>query len=255
VTVPHAWWRRARQQFGIDAPRMAVRTHLGWPSRVVLAVTLAGVVAGMWWWGFDFGQILGGFNRKEVETRIASLESENVQLRDESALLRQRASQAESELAMTKGALATLSKQALEQQNEASQLKEEVAFLQKLFADANKQPGVSIQRLSIEREAGDVWRYSLLVVRGGRFAHDFDGHLAVQVALAGAGPTPPSPAELSLPEDQPDQAAALRLRFKYYQRVEGSFRVPEGMAPRSMTVRAFESGHASPRATRNAQIS
>ena len=53
---------------------MAVRTHLSWPWRAA-AVARCRVVAGMWWWGFDFGQILGGFNRKEVEARLATLES------------------------------------------------------------------------------------------------------------------------------------------------------------------------------------
>jgi hypothetical protein len=31
---------------------------------------------------------------------------------------------------------------------------------------------------------------------------------------------------LALPDEQPDVAGALELKFKYYQRVEGSFRAP-----------------------------
>jgi len=254
--VSHAWWRRARQHFGIDAPRMAVRTHLPWPWRLALGVLVAAIVGGMWWWGFDFGQIFGGFNRKEVEARIATLESEAVLLRSEAVELRSRATQAESDLEMTKGALATVSKQALEQQGEATQLKEELAFLRKLVADSSKQPGLSIQSVTIERESGDRWRYTLLVVRGGNPRDEFDGHLALSVALGGAASdAAPRTSGLTLPDDQPDQAAALKLRFKYYQRVEGSFRVPAGTTPRALTVRAFEAGHSAPRATRNATIS
>lgn len=210
----------------------------------------------MWWWGFDFGQIFGGFNRKEVEAQIASLEAQAAQLKGESSELRARATQAESDLEMTKAALATVSKQALDQQNEATQLKEELAFLRKLFSDSNKQPGLSIQNVSVERDGADRWRYSLLVVRGGNPREEFDGHLALSVALNGGEPGGAQrPAGLTLPDDQPDQAAALKLRFKYYQRVEGSFRVPAGTAPRALTVRAFESGQSAPRATRNATIS
>ena len=62
------WWRRARQHFshrraadgGALAPAVAVAR--GRRRRASLAI-----VAGMWWWGFDFGQIFGGFNRKEIE--------------------------------------------------------------------------------------------------------------------------------------------------------------------------------------------
>jgi hypothetical protein len=65
--TPAGLWRRVRHHFSIDAPRMAVRSHLPWPWKAGLAVALLLVIGGMWWWGFDFGQILGGFNRKEVE--------------------------------------------------------------------------------------------------------------------------------------------------------------------------------------------
>jgi len=254
--VPHAWWRRARQHFGIDAPRMAVRTHLPWPWRLVAGAIVVAIVGGMWWWGFDFGQIFGGLNRKEVEARIASLETHASQLKNEASELRARATQAESDLAMTKAALATISKQALAQQNESTQLKEEIAFLQKLVSDSNKQPGLSIQNVSVERESADRWRYSLLVVRGGNPRDEFDGHLALSVALNAGEPAAAQRAGgLTLPDDQPDQAAALKLRFKYYQRVEGSFQVPAGTAPKALTVRAFESGQSTPRATRNATIS
>ena len=54
---------------------------------------------------------------------------------------------------MTSGTQASLSKQAHELSAENAQIKEELAFLQQLVADSNKQVGLSIQRLSVEREA------------------------------------------------------------------------------------------------------
>jgi len=55
---------------------MAVRTHLPWWGRGAIVVTLVAIIGGMWWWGFDFGQIFGGFNRKEVEVRLVTLEAD-----------------------------------------------------------------------------------------------------------------------------------------------------------------------------------
>jgi hypothetical protein len=52
-------WRRVSRNFGISAPRMAVRTHLPWWGRGALVLTLIALITGMWWLGFDFGQILG----------------------------------------------------------------------------------------------------------------------------------------------------------------------------------------------------
>ena len=239
-----------RQHFSIDAPRMAVRSHLPWPWKAGLVVALLLVIGGMWWWGFDFGQILGGFNRKEVEARITALEAEAAQLRTESAELRTRSSQLDSELAMTRSVHTTLTKQATELQNENSQLKEELVFLQQLFADANKQAGLAIQRVAVERERDGAYRYSLLVVRGGKPKDDFVGHLTLHVAL-GHEPGSEKPTTLALPDEQPAVAPTLKLRFKYYQRLEGTFEVPLGAQVRSVTVRAFESGQPAPRATRS----
>jgi hypothetical protein len=249
----HALWRRARQQFSIDAPRMAVRSHLPWTWRAMLVVGLLLVIGGMWWWGFDFGQIFGGFNRKEIETRLSVLEVEAAQLRDEAAALRTRVSQQDSELAMTRGAQATLTKQAAELQNENSQLKEELVFLQQLASDTHKQAGITIQRVAIERERDNAYRFSLLVVRGGKPKDDFDGHMTLQVTLQPDGNGPQS-AILSLPDEQPRTAAALKLKFKYYQRLEGSFEIPAGASVRNVVARAFEVGQATPRATRSMQM-
>ena len=250
------WWRRARQHFSIDAPRMAVRSRLPWPWRAVVGASLVAVIAGMWWWGFDFGQIFGVVARKETEARIAALETENAELRTENAQLRSKTMQQETELAITSGAQASLSKQAQELSTENAQIKEELAFLQKLVADSSKQVGLSIQRLSVDRERDDAWHYSVLLVRGGSPKEDFVGNVTLQATLqpAAAGGPPPRPTIVNLPDEQPGSAPALTLKFKYYQRLEGTIPVPKGSVVRAVTVRAYESGQSSPRATRNLVI-
>lgn len=244
------WWRRVRQHFGISAPKMAVRTHLPWWGRAALVGSLLAVIAGMWWWGFDFGQIFGGFNRKEVETRLVALEAESSKLRTEGAELRARNTALESELAMTRGAQEALSRQATELSGENAQLKDELAFLQKLLSDTSRTTGLQIQRLAAEPDGEDAWRYSLLVVRGGNPKDEFVGHVAIHATLApaagGSGPA----RTLALPEDDPAAASALALKFKYYQRLEGRIRVPAGSRVTSIAVRAYEAGQGNPRATR-----
>ena len=62
------------------------------------------------------------------------------------------------------------------------------------------------------------------------------------------------PTILTLPDEEPATAPALTLKFKYYQRLEGTIAVPSGSVVRAVTVRAFESGQSVPRATRNLVI-
>lgn len=251
AVVPY--WRRVRQRFSISAPRMAVRTNLGWPGRLLVGGVLLALVAGMWWWGFDFGRIFSGFNRDEIESRMATLEADAATATREARALRGRNTQLESDLAMTQGAQASLQKQTLELLQENALLKEEVAFLQRLVADSNKQAGLGIQRLEASRDGPEVIRYTALIVRGGNPKDDFDGYLTLQAVLV---PAPGAPSEmraqtLTLPDEQPDARAPLKLRFKYYQRVEGVFRIPPGLELRTLTARAYENGNASPRATRS----
>jgi hypothetical protein len=235
---------------------MAVRTHLPWWGRGAIMLTLIGIIAGMWWWGFDFGQIFGGFNRKETELQLVTLETETKKLRVEVGELRTKNSTLESELAMSRGAQETQQKQWIGLSGENAQLKEELAFLQKLVSDSSKQIGLQLQRLAVERDTDEMWHYNLLVVRGGSPKDEFEGSLVLQVTLA---PMPGAPSStrgmiLTLPDDQPEAKPALALKFKYYQRVEGRFRVPEGMRVTAITARAFESGQGSAKATRTLQL-
>ena len=229
-----------------------MRSRLPWPWRATVVIGLLTIIAGMWWWGFDFGQIFGGFNRKEITAKLATLESDNEKMRAEATTLRARNSQLESELAMTTGAQTTLSKQTLELMAENTQLKEELSFLQKLVSDSNKQVGLAIQRLTVEHERDDAWHYSVLVVRGGTPRDEFEGALALQATVQppSAGGVPARPTVLTLPDEQPELTSALKLKFKYYQRLEGTIRVPPGAQLRSVTARAFEAGQANPRASR-----
>jgi hypothetical protein len=243
--------RKLRQTFGISAPRMAVRTHLSWRWKIPAMLVLLVLVVGMWWWGFDFGQFLGGFNRSEIAEKQGKLESEVAQLKEENAKLRARAAQLESDLNITRGAQATLSKQSLELQSENTQIKEELAFLQKLFSDTGKQGTISIERLSAERERDDAYHYSLLVVRGGNPSDEFAGQLTLQAGLLTGGRL----AMVALPDDQPDASATLKLKFKYYQRVEGTIRVPPGSQLKTLHARVLELGQSSPRATKSLNIS
>jgi hypothetical protein len=243
--------RKLRQTFGISAPRMSVRTQLSWRWKIPAVCVLLALIAGLWWWGFDLGQFLGGFNRSEVAKKQDRLDTEVAQLRQENVGLRGRNSELESDLAMTRGAQASLSKQTIELQNENTQIKEELAFLQRLFSDTGKQGTVSIQRLTAERERDDAYHFSLLIVRGGNPRDEFAGELTLQAGVMAGG----KPSVIALPDDQPDPSGAFKLRFKYYQRVEGTIVVPPGSQLKTLQAKVLETGQASPKATRSLNIS
>ena len=153
---------------------------------------------------------------------------------------------------MTRGAQDAMARQTTELSGENAQLKEELAFLQKLVSDSSKTVGLQIQRVAVEPDGEDMWRYSLLVVRGGSPKDEFVGTVALQATIA-ADPATHAPLQvIQLPEDDPAAAPALTLKFKYYQRVEGRFRVPPGRRVTAVAVRAYEAGQGS--AARDADL-
>ncbi|HTP48695.1 MAG TPA: DUF6776 family protein [Casimicrobiaceae bacterium] len=242
--------RRLRQTFGISAPRMAVRTHLSWRWRVPALIAVLVVIAGMWWWGFDFGQLLSGLNRGAVAEKQAKLEADLAVAVSENTRLRAKAAELESDLNMTRGAQATLSKQALDLQNENTQMKEELVFLRTLFSESGKPGSMSIQRLAVDRDGDGAYHFSILIVRGGKPTDDFTGQMTLLAAVSEGGHT----STLNLPDDQPETAGVLSLHFKYYQRIEGTFRVPPGALVKSVQARVLEPGQSSPRATRSLNL-
>jgi hypothetical protein len=205
----------------------------------------------MWWWGFDFGQFLSGFNRGAVAEKQERLEREVSTLKAENTQLRGRTTELESDLSMTRGAEETLTRQTLEMQSENTQMKEELAFLQKFFGDTSKPGAISIQRLTADRESDDSYRYSLLIVRGGNPVDEFAGRLSLQAGIVVAGHA----STITLPDDQPETASTLSLKFKYYQRVEGNIRIPTGGQIKTLQAKVVESGQSSPKVTRSLNLS
>jgi hypothetical protein len=243
-----------RHPFSISAPRMRVRSDPGWVWKLATVAALAALVVGMWWWGYDFGQLFSGFNRSQMRDRVATLETENARLRDEAAGARAHFAGLESDAAIMRGAQVSLARQNADLAQENAQMKEELAFLQKLVSDSGKQGSMTIQRLTVEPEGPGHWRYGLLLVRGGNPRDEFAGHVTLQATVEPAGGDAPQPSVINLPADQPDNAAPLALKFKYYQRVEGTLNVPEGAHLKELAAKVFENGNNAPRATRSLTI-
>ena len=178
------------------------------------------------------------------------IDAERLQLRSTSTGLHERNAQLESDLAIARGGAQALARQVAGLTAENVQLKEEVAFFKELVADSNAGPGLSLPRLALDRQSDETWHYRLLVVRGGNPKDDFAGRVVLQATIASRAAADGSTRILTLPNDQPQTAAALTLAFRYYQRVEGSFHVPPGSRVTTLVARAFEGADGAPIASR-----
>jgi hypothetical protein len=236
--------KNLKRRFGIAAPRVAVRTHVPWYWRVLLTGVLLGLIMIIAWGTFDFGRRLAGFHqglsdreRERLETQVESLQSEN-------EALRRTLASAERQLQIEVATHESIAQQVQSLTGENATLKEDLAFFQSLMA--NGEPGaVTINRFRVEPDAlPGEYRYRLLVVQARQRGREFQGRLQLVVDVEQDG----HPSVMTVPADS-GEGGGLRLNFKFFQRVEGTFTVASGVVVKRVHARVIEQGASAPKSS------
>lgn len=241
-------WRKLRRRLGIAAPRVEIHSQIPWYWRWAGIAVLLGISAASAAWIYDAGRRFAGFDRSEVQQELLRVRGELEDANAELARLRSIANAAGSRLAIERTAQQKLAQQirALEQEN--AKVREELAtFESMLSSDARGANMLSIYRFKVEPDVlpGEYRYHLLLVGPSSRRERDFAGRLELVVNLQEGGQN----VMMSFPEKADAGAAAFRLAFKYFRRVEGTFRVSPKAKVESVQVRVYESGSSEPRAT------
>jgi hypothetical protein len=242
------WSKALRQRFGIAAPRVGIHTQLPWYWRWVGIAVLLGISAASAAWIYDAGRRFAGFDHGEVQEELTRVKRELETARAELDRLRAIANAGDSRLSIERTAQQKLAQQirALEQDN--ARIREELAtFESMLSSDARSGNAPSIYRFKVEPDVlPGEYRYRLLLVTPtARRDRDFNGRMELVVSLQEGGQN----VMMSFPEQADAGAAAFRLAFKYFRRVEGTFRVSPKAKVESVQVRVYETGSSQPRAT------
>ena len=241
--------KRIRGRFGISAPKMMVRTHVAWYwwwLGMVAALAVSLVVAA---WLYDAGRRFAGFDRSETEQELSQLRASVARLEEETRRLRSISDASESRLKIEQSAQAQLGAQvrSLEEQN--TRLKEDLAFFENLTPGVDR---LSIHRFKVEADAlPGEYRYRLLVLQGGRRDREFQGSMQLVVSVQENG----RDATIIIPDQASAGDSAYRLRFKYFQRVEGTFRVGPRAKVLSVQARVLEHGSDQARASQSLSLS
>lgn len=243
--------RALRRKFGIATRPVAVRAHVPWYWRWLILMAVGLLLVGMGWVTYDFGMTLAGFKQREAERALDKLKAQLARQEQELSELRLRAADAERQLQIERATYAHLAKQVKSLTEENASLKEDLAFFQTLMPAGRDGGTVSINRFRVEREElPGEYRYRLLLVRGDPRAGEFRGRLQFVVSLQREGKS----FVLTLPPENNTEAREYQLSFRFFQRIEGTFRVAPDAAVKSMQVRVYESGNSAPRLTRSVNV-
>jgi hypothetical protein len=236
--------RVIKQRFGIAAPRVAVRTHVPWYWRWVGIVTVGALAVGAGWATYDSGMLSAGYGRRGSDGALAKLSQTIARQDQEIAALRARAALAERQSAIDRATYGDLASQmkSLAEQNAA--LKEDLAFFQTLMPTGGGNASVMIDRFRVRQDLlPGEYRYRLLLVQSGKREKDFRGRLQFVVNLS----QNEKPHVLTLPPEGEAEAKEYEVRFRFFQRIEGIFRVAPDASVKSIQVRVFENGSKTPK--------
>ena len=246
-------FRNIKSKFGINAPRLLVRTHIPWPLRMVAIGVLvaAGLLLGQW--VFETGLRLAGYEKgraqeqlTDLRTKVGQLERENIELKSEKFRIQQ-----DIEIEQTTNKDLAKSLQSI--QEEMVTLREDNAFFRNLLSPDQDPGPISIYHFKLEHNPllSGEYRYRLLLLKTGKREQDFVGSVQFLINGEQAGKKVVS---IQPAAENAGQPQAISVKFKYYQRLEGTIRLPTGLIPKSVQVRVFEAGSPQPKWTRNVTL-
>lgn len=244
--------RALQRKFGISAPRVAVRTHVPWYWRWLGYASLGALVIGVGWTTYDYGMELAGFRQGEAANALARLD-EQIRQRDmRVAELRSQVAAAERQMQIERATYGDLAKQVKSLSEENAALREDLAFFQSLMAAGGKESAVSINRFRVQPEKlPGEYRYRLLLVQSGQRVKEFQGKLQFVLNLEQGD----RKYVLTLPQEGEKNAREYDISFKFFQRVEGTFKVAPDAVVKSLQIRVFENGAIAPKLSQTVNIS
>lgn len=227
--------RRIRSNFGISSSRMAIRSQLAWYWRWMLNLLMMAAVGMVVWWLVENSYRITGSNIDEVRGRIAALGEENQALKRDLGAARAALVERDRQLQIEKAAQGELARNVAQLQEENASLKDDLGFLRKVTSSGAVPEGVGLSDLRVERDgATSSYAYHMLLTQGGQRKQDFKGKLQLIAHVAqGEGQ-----ATLTFPDAAAGPAAGA-LDFRFYQKVEGRFSVPDGAVLKSVEVRVL----------------
>lgn len=169
--------------------------------------------------------------RDELVTTLDALREANTALRERVAIL-ERAQQVEGT------AYKNVDAHLRNLQDEVLALKEEVAFYRGIVS-AGKEKGLNIQTFVLDKEASPgAYRFQLVLTQHLKRVKKISGTVKFKVMEEQNG----TPKELLLSDMAGKQANSLEFEFKFFQRIEGRFTLPNGFKPERLQIQVVSSG-------------
>ncbi|OGA25419.1 MAG: hypothetical protein A3I02_16315 [Betaproteobacteria bacterium RIFCSPLOWO2_02_FULL_67_26] len=195
---------------------------------------------------------LAGFRQSEAARVLDGLKEDIRSREAEITELRSQVASAERQMQIERATYGDLARQVKALSNENAGLREDLAFFQSLMAAGGKEGSVTINRFRVRPEAlPGEYRYRLLLVQTGQRVKEFQGTLQFVLNLEQGD----RKYVLMLPQEGERDVRDYQISFKFFQRVEGTFKVAPEAVVKSLQIRVFENGSVAPKLSQTVTVS
>ena len=169
--------------------------------------------------------------RDELMITVEALREGNTVLRERVAIL-ERAQQVEGK------AYEDVDVHLRSLQDEVLALKEEIAFYRGIVS-AGKEKGLKIQTFVVDKESSSgAYRFQLVLTQHLKRVRMISGTVKLNIVDEQNG----KPRRLLLSDMSGQQANSLKFEFKFFQRIEGRFTLPDGFKPDRLQIQVVSRG-------------
>lgn len=233
----HQLRRGFKKQFGPLAPHVAVRPQLPWYGRAIVAfaLVLLGYIVGYWQFA------AGDLNILTSQVQQLALENQSLQA---------KIVHHERQLQVEQAAQANLAKELAVLQEEDMRIKEDIEFYKSILKVAPGATGeLKLHSFKLTRGSlANQYNYNILLMQSGKHDKLVQGQL--NLVLSGTRGGQP----VILPVSGVTEAEGIKINFKYYQRVEGSFVIPDDVAGQALEASFVAAGTNQPYITKKMDL-
>ncbi|MDN5873195.1 MAG: hypothetical protein L0H29_02270, partial [Sinobacteraceae bacterium] len=219
-----------------------------WVFWAIAAIAILVVLAAAGWGLYHYARGAAQARIEHADLRSRKLMATRQNLRGQLEAEQKRATKLAAQLAYIQqshqinGDACKLVKQSLgELQGENSKLKKQLAFYRGIVSPKASATGLRVYTLSLtpRRHAPRDYDFDLVIVQSLHQGQNVRGVALVQIeGLQGAKPTSYKLSDLAM-----GSSGKLAFSFKYFQEIDGSFRLPAGFQPVRVVVSLIPGGN------------
>jgi len=202
-------------------------------------VLLSGASLALAGWIYDAGQRFAGFHQGASDSEIAAMRERMALMESELERTRKVANVSESRLRIESTSLEQLAAQIKTLEEENTRLKSDLATFESLAGEQVGESGLAISRLQILPGGGGQYRYRLLLAQtGSKKDKEFKGMIQLVATVQRGRET----AMMQFPAAGDSAAGEYQVNFRYFRRLEGTFKVAADARVQRVEARLIQDG-------------